>query len=73
MFLQVARVRIGKLPFDCLFQPDALDQLPAGHHSLVVERAYRERAPAQLIRHRIDRIEGSLTLTHINRKAHPIR
>ena len=35
MDVQILRARIGELPFDSLFQPDALDHFPAGHHCLV--------------------------------------
>src|SRR4029079_2362033 len=72
MDVQILRVRIGELPFDSLFQPDALDHFPAGHHCRVVTPAHRERAPAQLVGHGIDGVEGFLALTHIDRKAHPV-
>ena len=46
MNMQISCARIGELPFDRLFEPDAFDQFPASHHSVFIERAHRERAPA---------------------------
>lgn len=41
MDVQIMLAGVGELLFDRLFQEDAFDQLPAGHHALAVEAAHR--------------------------------
>src|SRR5215471_5507737 len=71
--MEILHAGIGELPFDCLFQPHAFDQLPARHHSVAVETACSQRAPAQLVRNCVDGVECLLALAYVNRKTHPVR
>jgi hypothetical protein len=71
--VQVGRARIGEQPIDGFFKLAAFGQFPAGHHAASVEAADRERARAQLLRHRVAGIECLFTLAHVNGKAHAVR
>ena len=72
MDVQVGRVAVGELPLDRLFQEDSFDQLPAGHHALVVEAAHRQRAPAQLDGHAADGIVCLFARPHVDGEAHAV-